>query len=84
MRTGGIALKMALRRSRMIGTAMAMLALVMIPLGFALAYWMVRTLERRQAAPAPAGANRHPSRLPAVPLDDAPADVIAEVARRSR
>lgn len=67
----------------MIGTAMAMLALVMIPLGFALAYWMVRTLERRQAAPARVAVSRHPSQLPAVPLDDAPADVIAEVARRS-
>lgn len=68
----------------MIGTAMAMLALVMIPLGFALAFLMLRVLERRQGSPAPQRAAHHPSRLAAVPLDDAPAEVIAEVARRSR
>ncbi len=68
----------------MIGTAMAMLALVMIPLGFALAFLMLRVLDRRPRSAEVQRAPHHPSRLAAVPLDDAPAEVIAEVARRSR
>lgn len=72
----------------MIGTAMALLALIMIPLGFALAWGMVRMLDSRadRSIPDP-GASRvsvtpHPSTLPQVPLDDAPSDVIAAVAHR--
>lgn len=70
----------------MIGTATALLALVMIPLGFVLAILMLRALDHRQRDhddSGDRGVARHPSQLAALPLDDAPADVIAEVARRA-
>lgn len=79
----------------MIGTAMGLLALIMIPLGFALAWWLVRSLDaaapsrRQHNAPTPrpddptsTPRRPHPSTLPAVPLDDAPDHVIAAVAQR--
>ncbi len=68
----------------MVGMWMGALALLMIPLGFGLAWWMLRQLERRSAASEAPRRRPHPSSLPAVlgPLDDAPGDVIAAVARR--
>lgn len=79
----------------MIGMGMATLALVMVPLGFGLAWWLVQRLDRqavrqfpdsRPATAFPAlGPAGHPSSLPArdTPLDAAPAEVIAAVAQRT-
>ena len=39
----------------MIGTAMGLLAVIMIPLGFALSWWLLRTLEAKSRAPGHAG-----------------------------
>lgn len=71
----------------MIGTTMGVLALIMIPLGFVLAWGVVRMLDARAAdeqardGSVPAPRPPHPSTLPAVPLDDAPSHVIAAVAQ---
>lgn len=67
----------------MVGVGMAVLALLMIPLGFGLAWMMVRRFEQRRAAPLPQ-RRPHPSTLPAVvhPLDEAPSEVIAALAQR--
>ena len=43
----------------MLGVPMAVLALIMIPLGFALSWWTVRRLDRAAAAEAP-GWGRSP------------------------
>lgn len=72
----------------MIGTTMGVLALIMIPAGFLMAWLVVRALDRRaergrtpphakQATPDHTAANP-------IPLDDAPADLIAEIARSVR
>lgn len=68
----------------MVGMWMGVLALLMIPLGFGLAWWTVKRLEKRSARPVPPRRLPHPSSLPAVvkPLDEAPSDVIAAVALR--
>lgn len=75
----------------MLGMGLATVALLMVPLGFALAWWIVRQLEqrsgdRRRRTPPPQArsAAHHPSARPARhrPLDDAPAEVIAALAQR--
>ncbi len=81
----------------MIGVGMGLVALLVIPAGFVLAWWLVRRLERKAAAEGrghvdpfadpqrmrrPHPSTQPPAREPSGALDDAPAEVIAALAQQ--
>ena len=81
----------------MIGVGMGLVALLVIPAGFVLAWWLVRQLERKAAAEGrgyadpfadpqrmrrPHPSTQPPARADSGALDDAPAEVIAALAQQ--